>query len=373
MTVRLAPLDQAFPQFPSQPPVGRGLKAMRLDVLPAAQFDGRGIRVAVIGSGCHVGHRNLRHVSDGIDLLTSDQSRWKTDELGLGTHCAGIIGAADAGSGVRGIAPRAHIVALKTLGPRVSDVIAALDQCIERDLDIVCVPSGSDRHSVLLDQKVTQATQHGVACIAAAGDTGGAVQYPARSPNVLGVSAIGWRAAFPSDSHHAYAMRDAGATADGYFAAKFSGSGPEVDVCGPGVAVVSSAPPDDFAAWDGTALAAAHVAGLAALILAHHPEFASSTAYARRSSERVVRLFEIIRGSALPFQIDDTDRTGYGLPDAVRALNAASVSGVTDYPNEDNMRTLHSLVEAVHRSRSLQQPNAALEGALARAGLRTGP
>jgi subtilisin len=44
----------------------------------------------------------------------------------------------------------------------------------------------------------------------------------------------------------------------------FSCKGPEVDVCAPGLAVISCQSPDGYAARDGTSLAAAHVAGLAA-------------------------------------------------------------------------------------------------------------
>lgn len=370
VTIRLASLDQVFPQFPSQLLVGWGLKAMRLDLLPPTQFDGRGVRVALIASGCATNHRNLRHVVDGLDLSNPDPSGWKSDELGLGTHCAGIIVGSGVGSGIRGIAPRAQLVAMKSAGPRVSDVIDALARSIDSDVDVICIPLGTTQQSVLLDQQLAMARQRGIACVAAAGDTGGAVHWPARSPHTLAVSAIGWRAAFPSDSHHTYAVREGGPSADGYFAAEFSSSGPEVDVCGPGVAVISSVPPDNFAAWDGTALAAAHVSGLAALVLAHHPDFAPDAAYERRTSARVDRLFEILRTSATPFQVDDSDHTGYGLPDAVRALEASGIAGVSDdLEDGSQLRSLQSLVQAIQRMRTVDQPTAALDEALVRAGL----
>src|SRR5213076_3633636 len=62
---------------------------------------------------------------------------------------------------------------------------------------------------------------------------------------------------------------------DGIFAASFSAAGPQVAVSAPGVAVVSTVPGSGYMAADGTSVAAAHVTGLAALVLANHPLFRS--------------------------------------------------------------------------------------------------
>jgi subtilisin family serine protease len=173
------------------------------------------------------------------------------------------------------------------------------------------------------------------------------VQFPSSLPSVLAVSAVGWRAAFPSDSLHTQAIPEGGGTQDGYFTAAFTCFGPEVDVCGPGVAIVSSVPPDNFAAADGTAMATAHVTGLAALVLAHHPDFQPDAPYAQKDARRVERLYAILRASARPFRIGDAHHAGYGLPDALRALGVASVAE-TRGQSEDagTLRTLRELVAA---------------------------
>jgi subtilisin family serine protease len=85
------------------------------------------------------------------------------------------------------------------------------------------------------------------------------------------------------------------------------------------VAILSSVPEKGFAAWDGTSMAAPHITGLAALVLAHHPDFRTPELQAR-SGARVDRLFQILKASATPVVLGDTTRTGAGLPDAPRAL-----------------------------------------------------
>jgi hypothetical protein len=98
--------------------------------------------------------------------------------------------------------------------------------------------------------------------------------------------------------------------AEGLFIPKFSGYAPEATVCAPGVAIVSTVPGGGYAAWDGAAIAAAHVTGFAALLLAHYPLFRG--AYATRGEHRVAALFETIGASG------DPSRAGGGLADIQR-------------------------------------------------------
>jgi subtilisin family serine protease len=170
-----------------------------------------------------------------------------------------------------------------------------------------------------LEQQILRAKRLGVACIAAAGNTRGLVQYPASSPNVLAVAAIGKTGEFPADSYHAQTIGLMGA--NGFFSPKFTGFGPEIALCAPGVAILSSVPPNNYAVWDGTSMAASHVTGLAALVLAHHPDFRGP--FRARNADRVERLFQILRASAQPINVGDPRRTGFGLPDVLVALGLA--------------------------------------------------
>lgn len=137
---------------------------------------------------------------------------------------------------------------------------------------------------------------------------------------MLAVAAVGKIDEFPRDSYHVETIHS-DFDAQGFFTAKFSCFGPEIDVCAPGVAIVSSVPPNNFAAWDGTSMAAPHITGLAALMLAHRPEFQGQGRM--RSGERVDQLFQLIRMSAHRVSQAAPARIGYGLPDALVALGLA--------------------------------------------------
>ncbi len=323
--VTLRPLSQSFPNFPEQQVLGWGQKAMNLDRLPAT-YTGKGAKVAIIDSGAATTHQDIAgQIIGGYDLVNNNEQTWDQDQAGHGTHCTGVVaGKSNNNFGIRGFAPEAEVHAFKIFpGGKISDLIEALERCIELQVDVVNLSLGSDQPSTLVEQSLQRAREQGIACIVAAGNSGGAVEYPGASPNVLAVAAIGKQGTFPPDSYQStevFVGNGNPFTSQGYFSARFSCFGPQIGVCAPGVAILSSVPPDNFAVWDGTSMAAPHITGLAALILAHHPDFLGQ--YARHDSQRVERLFTILRQSAQPIELDP-NRVGTGLPDALVALNLA--------------------------------------------------
>ncbi|WP_151446091.1 S8 family serine peptidase [Lacisediminimonas profundi] len=319
--VGLRPLAEwpSLSMFPQQQALGWGQRAMRLDRLPP-QFRGQGIKIAIIDSGAATSHDDLKGLHLGIDILNKKTApdKWSEDMIAHGSHCAGVIAGGDGPHGVRGFAPDAEIHVCKLFpGGQVSQLIDALEYCIEQQVDVVNLSLGGAQPSEALEQQLLRARRQGIACIVAAGNSGNEVQYPASSPHVLAVAAIGKLGEFPPDSYHTETV-GSGIDSDGYFSAKFSCFGPQIAVCAPGVAIASSVPTNNFAVWDGTSMAAPHVTGLAALILAHHPDFKQR--YAARSAERVERLFQVIRYSARPINVGNASKTGFGLPDVLIAL-----------------------------------------------------
>lgn len=325
--VMLRPLADwpSLHNLPRQNALGWGARAMRLDQVPPP-FRGQGVKIAVIDSGVATTHGNLNRIRAGFDVINkgNDRGTWNTDSLGHGSHCAGVIAGADPSWGIRGFAPEAEIHVCKLFpGGQISQLIDALEYCIEQQIDVVNMSLGGTGPSEALERQIMRAKQAGVACIAAAGNSGGPVQYPAASPHVLAVAAIGKVDEFPPDSYH---VETIGQDIDqqGFFTARFSCGGPQVDVCAPGVAIVSAVPPNNFAAWDGTSMAAPHVTGLAALVLAHRPEFQG--VLRTRSPERVERLFQVLRLSARPVTLGDPAKIGYGMPDALVALGLSMMA-----------------------------------------------
>lgn len=313
-TIALRPLSESWPTFPEERLVSWGQRLMRLDLVADAQRGG-GVRIGIIDSGCDTSHPQLAHIRHGLDFTGGDKdSGWKVDSYAHGSHCAGIIAAA--GQGILGFAPQAEVHAFKVFpGGRFSDLIDALDECVARRVDVVNLSLGSDADSELVALKLAEVRQQGVACVVAAGNSGNQVQFPARVPGVLAVGAIGRLGEFPADSYHATTPLAGALGADGLFVAKFSCFGPELAVSAPGVAVVSTVP-GGYAALDGTSMAAPHVTGLAALVLAHHPAFQGELK--ARNARRVDGLFQLLGGSAVPYVQGVPARTGAGLPDLSR-------------------------------------------------------
>ena len=312
-TVRLRSLSELHPNFPSTRLLGWGQRLMGLNPT-GGRFTGSGVRIGVIDSGCDISHPLLRRISHGKDFTSGGtDTSWSQDLLSNGTHSAGIINAASADQGIVGCAPEAELRVFKVLPHgRISDLLAALHECIERELDLIHISVVSDSFSELVAQKLREARLKGIACIAAAGNTAGPVAFPAMLPGVMAVAAVGRLREFPSDSSHVLNVLPHLIGSDDIFAAGFSAAGPQVAVSAPGVAVVSTVPGGGYAAADRTATAAAHVTGLAALVLAHHPAFQDGSLRAR-SEQRVHALFELIRASAVP-RFADPQHGGAGVP-----------------------------------------------------------
>jgi hypothetical protein len=299
-----------------------GGKVMRFDQLPT-ECRGAEIKIALIDSGIAISHKQLARIDHGIDIRDGGAGRsWSRDVLGHGTSCAGIISAIpDAAHGIRGYAPESELhVCRLPLDARCSDLVAALDYCLQIGIDLACLGFGCERGSAIVEQRIAAAKQHGVGIVAAAGNSAGAVLFPACSPHVLAVGAIGQIGSYPEDSPQALQAAAAVPVAGGLFVPPFSCRGPELDLCAPGVTIIACQSPDGYAICDGTSLAAAHVTALAALILAHHGDFRGN--FVRRDFQRVERLFQILKATAQP--IGHPWQTGAGLPDAARALGVRS-------------------------------------------------
>jgi subtilisin len=212
---------------------------------------GKGIKVAVLDTGIDFNHPDLAaNYKGGVSFVSGESS--PMDFNRHGTHCAGTIAAALNGQGVVGVAPAAYLYAVKVLAANGSgawsNLISGLDWCISNGIHIASMSLGADSAPSAVGTMCDIAWRNGVLLVAAAGNSGGPVGFPAKYPSVIAVSAI--------DSANSIAS--------------FSCRGPEVELCAPGVGVLSTIPGGRYGSLSGTSMACPHVSGAAALAWSSH-------------------------------------------------------------------------------------------------------
>ena len=209
---------------------------------------GAGVNVGVIDTGISSVHPDLiANIKGGVSEV-GYASSWN-DDNGHGSHVAGIIGAVDNSIGAIGASPAANLYAIKVLDRRgsgyLSDVIDGVDWAIGSGMNVINLSLGCDCPSESLHDAVARARDAGIVVVAAAGNSGGSVLYPAAYPEAIAVAAV-----------------DSSDTAP-----YWSSLGPEVDLAAPGKSIYSTYKGTGYATLSGTSMAAPHVAGAAALML----------------------------------------------------------------------------------------------------------
>ncbi len=222
---------------------------------------GRGVKICVIDTGINARHPDLKaNVKGGINTLAPDGSRRSrdfSDDQDHGTGVAGVIAAAGPNDRVStiGMAPEASLYAVKAVKPgvsRVSDYVAGFQWCVKKGIPLINASFSFDRDHPLIHLAVQKAYRNGSCIITSAGNTGGPLKPPASYKETIAVSA--------AEIAH-------GGKGDLIFA-DFSNRGPEVDFIAPGVRIHVPSAQGGSHLRSGTSVAAPHVTGAAALILA---------------------------------------------------------------------------------------------------------
>jgi len=270
-------------------------------------FTGKSIRIAIIDSGISP-HESLLTSGGYCPAFPDDQQIWAQDPDGHGTYSAGII----AGRGhSSGIAPDSEIYSVKIFpDARFSDVVDAINWCIDNHIDIINLGFGSLHYCLQIEIALHEAIQRGIVCIGAAGNHGATVAFPASSPRTIAVSAVGKNGTFPVDSASSLSCPQQ-EQADLFFA-EFSNRGAEIDLCAPGVALISSVP-CGYASFDGTSTACAVITALSALVMEAFPEIKTGDYRQSLSVKRLLKQSCLDIG--LPYSMQ-----GSGYPDIYSLL-----------------------------------------------------
>jgi len=256
-------------------------------VLPHPGILGEGVQVALLDTGIDLRHPDLQaNYWGGVDLVNSDDD--PQDDNGHGTGVAGILAAAQNGLGLIGVAPKVKVWSVKMLDRdeqgSISDLIEGIEWAIERGAQIISMSLGTPDDNPALREAVEAAQVAGKLLIAASGNKGPRVLYPAAYPQVMAVAATD-----KSDQR-----------------AWFSNMGPEVEIAAPGTDLLSTGLEGKYQIVNGTSFSVPHVAGVAALLFSLGISDASEVR--RRLDETAEDL-----GLAVTAQ-------GYGLVDAERAV-----------------------------------------------------
>jgi subtilisin family serine protease len=305
VTAQMIPND---PYYASQGSWGQpfddlyGVKRLGTDVAWDHTM-GSGVVVAVIDSGVDRSHVDLAaniwsnpgeipgngrdddgngYVDDvnGWDFVNGDAD--PGDDNGHGTHVAGTVAAiGQNGVGIIGVAPQARIMAVKGLGANgsgpSSDLARAVRYAADNGADVLNNSWGGYFTSQTLTDAFEYAQALGCVSVAGAGNDNRNVAdfTPANLASVIAVGAVDRMDLKSSFSNYGVKV-DVAAPGEDILSLRAAGTDLYRDSTGfvPGAHFVP--PFDDSARYyraSGTSMACPHVAGVAALIVALHPEY----------------------------------------------------------------------------------------------------
>ena len=225
------------------------------------------------------------------------------DETGHGTHVSGIIAAeANNGRGIAGIAPNCRLMPLRAgfkygggAYLQNDDLAAAIVYAADNGAGVINMSWGDTVRAFIIEDAVAYAHHRGCVLVGAAGNSATiGSYYPAALKSVISVAGLG-------QEKQLYDGSNFGAT---------------INIAAPGEEILSTALKGEYGKRDGTSMAAAHVSGVAALVLSANPNATN------------IRIQEKLIATAKPLFI--TELVGAGALDAYAALADTSTSLVAE-------------------------------------------
>lgn len=218
---------------------------------------GKGIKVAILDTGCDTSHPDLQErIIGGRNFTDDDESNPDIflDYNGHGTHVAGTIAAQENDQGVIGVAPEASLLIVKVLNKKGSGqyewIINGINYAIEQKADIISMSLGGPNDMPELHDVIKKAVNNNILVVCAAGNEGDGddstdeFAFPGSYNEVICVGAINLERR----------------------SSDFTNSHNEVDLVAPGEKILSTYLKGKYATLSGTSMAAPHVSGALALI-----------------------------------------------------------------------------------------------------------
>jgi subtilisin family serine protease len=221
--------------YPSKAPYKRGqlvpygIKMVQADKLPELDVNAGNRKVCIIDSGYDNTHEDLPHVHVTGEDDIGGAGKWDVDGTHHGTHVAGTIAAVNQKNlGVLGVMPnkKINLHIIKVFGDDgewaySSTLAAAAKKCQAAGANVITMSLGGPVPNATEKNTFTALQNAGILSIAAAGNGGNtATSYPAGYAPVMSVAAL--------DEHMEWAA--------------FSQRNADVEIAGPGVAVLSTVP-----------------------------------------------------------------------------------------------------------------------------------
>jgi subtilisin family serine protease len=211
---------------------------------------GKGVTIAVIDSEVDKRHTELQGtISEELDTLGSKEPPH--------SHGTAMVGAIVSRDRLLGVAPGAHILAVRAFGDASSsaegttfNILKGIEWATSQGARVINMSFAGPRDPSL-ERALKTAREKGVVLVAAAGNAGpkSPPLYPGADPNVIAVTATDIR--------------------DGVF--RGANQGTQLSVAAPGVDVIAPAPDETYQMSTGTSIATAHVSGVIALMLERDP------------------------------------------------------------------------------------------------------
>ncbi|MGC8895087.1 MAG: S8 family serine peptidase [candidate division WOR-3 bacterium] len=257
--------------------------------------------IAIIDQGVQYNHPDLAaHFFGyiGYDQVNDDPDPYPTaTNEDHGTHCAGVAAAViNNGTGIAGVS-NSRLMSERVLNSSGSgtytDIADGIRDAANHGAHILSMSLGGSTPNSTLESACAYAWNAGCLLVAAAGNTGAdGILYPARYSTVMAIGAISHDDAYPT----------------------FSTRGPELELCAPGVNILSTVYPNDYDSlnWSGTSMATPHVSGAAALVKALNPSLTNA---------QIRAILDSTATDIWYFGHDDT--TGYGKVNPSWALKVA--------------------------------------------------